>query len=120
VTLAVTGLTSNPTIIGHAMAAGSDYDRSLARLAGDGVTDAQDLVYALALEDLAEAAALFGPDRVFRTRYPMQSGQLARARNRQGGSDFLPEQWKRLHTSADRVERTVRKYAWLCIKRAPG
>ncbi|HMD93844.1 MAG TPA: hypothetical protein VKG80_14505, partial [Trebonia sp.] len=26
--LAVTGLTSNPTILGHAMAAGSDYDRS--------------------------------------------------------------------------------------------
>ena len=60
--LAVTGLTSNPTILGHAMAAGSDYDRSLARLAGDGVTDAQDLVYALALEDLAEAAALFRPE----------------------------------------------------------
>ncbi len=59
--LAVTGLTSNPTILGHAMAAGSDYDRSLARLAGEGVTDAQDLVYALALEDLAEAAALFLP-----------------------------------------------------------
>ena len=31
--LAVTGLTSNPTILGHAMAAGSDYDSSLARLA---------------------------------------------------------------------------------------
>jgi transaldolase len=60
--LAVTGLTSNPTILGHAMAAGSDYDRSLARLAGDGVTDAQHLVYALALEDLAEAAALFRPE----------------------------------------------------------
>ena len=59
--LAVTGLTSNPTILGHAMAAGPDYDRSLARLAGEGVTDAQDLVYALALEDLAEAAALFRP-----------------------------------------------------------
>lgn len=57
--LAVTGLTSNPTILGHAMAAGSDYDSSLARLVGDGVTNAQDLVYALALEDLAEAAALF-------------------------------------------------------------
>jgi hypothetical protein len=28
--LAVTGLTSIPTILGHAMAAGSDYDRSLA------------------------------------------------------------------------------------------
>jgi hypothetical protein len=39
------------------MAAGPDYDSSLARLAGEGVTDAQDLVYALALEDLAEAAA---------------------------------------------------------------
>jgi transaldolase len=60
--LAVTGLTSNPTILGHAMAAGSDYDRSLARLAGEGVTDARDLVYALALEDLTEAAALFRPE----------------------------------------------------------
>src|SRR5215813_6478672 len=56
---AITGLTSNPTILGHAMAAGSDYDSSLARLAGEGVTSAQDLVYALALEDLAAAAALF-------------------------------------------------------------
>ncbi len=35
---------------------------SLARLVGDGVTDAQELVYALALEDLAEAAALFRPE----------------------------------------------------------
>ena len=60
--LAVTGLTSNPTILGHAMAAGPEYDSSLARLAGDGVTDAQDLVYALALEDLTEAAALFRPE----------------------------------------------------------
>jgi transaldolase len=60
--LAVTGLTSNPTILGHAMAAGSDYDSSLARLLGEGVSDAQDLVYALALEDLAEAAALFRPE----------------------------------------------------------
>ena len=42
--LAVTGLTSNPTILGHAMAAGSGYDRSLARLSGEGVTGAQDLV----------------------------------------------------------------------------
>ena len=40
--LAVTGLTSNPTILGHAMAAGSGYDRSLARLSGEGVTGAQD------------------------------------------------------------------------------
>ena len=60
--LAVTGLTSNPTILGHAMAAGSDYDSSLARLVGAGVTGAQELVYALALEDLAEAAELFRPE----------------------------------------------------------
>src|SRR5260370_37002271 len=59
--LAVTGLTSNPTILGHAMAAGSDYHSSLARLAGEGASNAQDLVYVLALEDLAEAAALFLP-----------------------------------------------------------
>src|SRR5262245_59323963 len=54
--LAVTGLTSNPTILGHAMAAGSDYDSSLARLASAGVTGPQDLVYALALEGRAAAA----------------------------------------------------------------
>src|SRR5215813_1121906 len=60
--LAVTGLTSNPTILGHAMAAGSGYDGSLVRLASEGVTGAQDLVYALALEDLAEAATLFRPE----------------------------------------------------------
>ena len=60
--LAVIGLTSNPTILGHAMAAGSDCDSSLARLVGAGVSDAQDLVYGLALEDLAEAAALFQPE----------------------------------------------------------
>ena len=59
---AVTGLTSNPTILGHAMAAGPDYDSSLARLAGQGVSDVQELVYGLALEDLAEAAALFRPE----------------------------------------------------------
>jgi len=40
--LAVTGLTSNPTILGHAMAAGSDYDSSLARLVDADVTGAQD------------------------------------------------------------------------------
>ena len=60
--LAVTGLTSNPTILGHAMAAGSDYDSSLTRLAGEGVTSTQNLIYALALEDLAEATALFRPE----------------------------------------------------------
>jgi transaldolase len=60
--LAVTGLTSNPTILGHAMAAGSDYDSPLVRLVDAGVTDAQDIVYGLALEDLAEAASLFRPE----------------------------------------------------------
>lgn len=60
--MAVTGLTSNPTILGHAMAAGSDYDSSLARLVGKDVIDTQDLVYALALEDVAEAAVLFRPE----------------------------------------------------------
>lgn len=59
--LAISGLTSNPTILGHAMAASGDYDDSLARLIKEGVRDPQDLVYALALEDLVEAAALFRP-----------------------------------------------------------
>src|SRR6516165_3622720 len=45
-------------------------------------------------------------------RPPARPRHLSAAPSR---SDFLPEQPKRLHTSADRVERTVRKYAWLCI-----
>jgi transaldolase len=59
--LAVTGLTSNPTILGHAMAASGHYDDSLRRLLADGVTEPQDLVYAVALEDLTAAADLFRP-----------------------------------------------------------
>jgi transaldolase len=58
---AVTGLTSNPTILGHAMAASADYDTSLARRVGEETSDPQDLVYAEALEDLGEAAQLFRP-----------------------------------------------------------
>jgi transaldolase len=58
---AVTGLTSNPTILGHAMAASSDYDGSLRRHLQAGVRDPEQLVYAVALEDIIAAADLFGP-----------------------------------------------------------
>ena len=60
-TLAVTGLTSNPTILGHAMTASTDYDESLRAHLDAGVQDPQDLVYAVALEDLTAAADLFRP-----------------------------------------------------------
>ena len=59
--LAVTGLTSNPTILGHAMAASADYDDSLRTLLGVGVRQPQELVYAAAMEDLVAAADLFRP-----------------------------------------------------------
>ena len=57
---AVTGLTSNPTIFEKAMGQGSDYDASIARLARDGRTT-EDLFFALAIEDLRQAAELFKP-----------------------------------------------------------
>ena len=59
--LAVTGLTSNPTILGHAMAASTDYDDSLRRQLALGITDAQALIYAVSLEDLTAAADSFRP-----------------------------------------------------------
>ena len=59
--LAVTGLTSNPTILGHAMAASTDYDDSLRRHVAAGVADPQELVYAVAMEDLTAAADVFRP-----------------------------------------------------------
>ena len=58
---AVTGLTSNPTILGHAMAASADYDASLRRAVSEGVTVPQDIVFVVALEDLSKAAELFRP-----------------------------------------------------------
>ncbi|MGH9069618.1 MAG: transaldolase [Acidimicrobiales bacterium] len=59
--LAVTGLTSNPTILGHAMAASADYDDTLRRKVAAGVHQPEELVYAAALEDLTAAADLFRP-----------------------------------------------------------
>ncbi len=59
--LAVTGLTSNPTILGHAMAASTEYDGSLRAHLAAGVSDPQELVYAVAMEDLVSAADLFRP-----------------------------------------------------------
>lgn len=58
---AVTGLTSNPTILGHAMAASADYDDSLRHLVAEGVQEPEELVYAAALEDLTAAADLLYP-----------------------------------------------------------
>jgi transaldolase len=56
----VTGLTSNPTIFEHAIAHGSFYDEAIARLARRG-EGAEELFFALALEDLTTAADLFRP-----------------------------------------------------------
>lgn len=58
--LSVTGLTSNPTIFDHAIRNSSAYDEDIARKASSGQS-AEDLFFALALEDLSRAAALFEP-----------------------------------------------------------
>lgn len=59
--LALTGLTSNPTILGHAMAAGSDYDDSLRTHLAAGTPEPEELVFSVALEDITAAADLFRP-----------------------------------------------------------
>ncbi|MEO6407858.1 MAG: transaldolase [Burkholderiaceae bacterium] len=56
----VTGLTSNPTIFEHAIGHGSFYDDAITRLARRG-EPAEELFFALALEDLRSAADLFRP-----------------------------------------------------------
>ena len=57
---AVTGLTSNPTIFEKAMSEGDAYDDAIARMARDG-RSTEDLFFALAVEDLQQAADLFLP-----------------------------------------------------------
>jgi transaldolase len=56
----VTGLTSNPTIFEKAMGQGDFYDEAIARLARQG-RSTEELFFALAVEDLQNAADLFAP-----------------------------------------------------------
>jgi transaldolase len=59
-TLAVTGLTSNPTIFDHAIRKSATYDADIARMAPS-ATSEEDLFFSLALADLTRAADLFRP-----------------------------------------------------------
>jgi transaldolase len=56
----VTGLTSNPSIFEKAMGEGDAYDDAITRMARDG-RSIEDLFFALAIEDLQQAADLFKP-----------------------------------------------------------
>jgi transaldolase len=58
--LAVTGLTSNPTIFDHAIKNSSSYDDAIREYAGKGKSG-EELFFQLALEDLTRAADLFRP-----------------------------------------------------------
>ncbi len=59
--LDLTGLTSNPTILGRAMAAGADHDDSLRAHLAAGCREPEQLVLAVAMEDITAAADLFRP-----------------------------------------------------------
>jgi transaldolase len=58
--LAITGLTSNPTIFDHAIKNSSSYDRAIRDYASKGKSG-EELFFQLALEDLTRAADLFRP-----------------------------------------------------------
>jgi transaldolase len=61
--LAVSGLTSNPTIFDHAIAAGDAYNEAICKLAREG-SSGEELFFELALQDLRRAADLFRPVHV--------------------------------------------------------
>jgi transaldolase len=58
---AVTGATSNPTIFAKAITGSESYDAQLRDAVGQGTEDAQELFFALALEDIRRAADLLRP-----------------------------------------------------------
>lgn len=58
--LAITGVTSNPTIFDHAIKNSSSYDRAIRDYASKG-KNGEELFFELALEDLTRAADLFRP-----------------------------------------------------------
>ncbi len=58
----VTGATSNPTIFAKAITSSDLYDDQLRRLVSAGERDPKELFFALALEDVGEAASLLRPE----------------------------------------------------------
>jgi transaldolase len=58
--LSVTGLTSNPTIFDHAIKNSTDYDTAIRQKQADARSE-EELFFALALEDITQAADLFRP-----------------------------------------------------------
>ena len=59
--LAVTGLTSNPTIFDHAISKSTSYDDSIRHLRETGIPSTEDIFFRLAIDDLQRAADLFRP-----------------------------------------------------------
>ena len=57
----VTGATSNPTIFAKALSGSDLYDDQVRAVASSGVRDTQELFFALALDDIREAARLLRP-----------------------------------------------------------
>jgi transaldolase len=58
--LSITGLTSNPSIFDRAFSGGHAYDESIQKLSAHGVVG-EELFFAIALQDLSQAAKLFRP-----------------------------------------------------------
>ena len=56
----ITGLTSNPTIFQQAISGSNDYDVTIGQLSSEGY-DTEDIFYALASEDIIQAADIFRP-----------------------------------------------------------
>lgn len=59
--LDVTGVTSNPSILEKAISDGDGYDEAIHAAVEAGITDAETMVFVLALEDLGAAADLLRP-----------------------------------------------------------
>jgi transaldolase len=98
--LSVTGLTSNPTIFEHAIGGSTDYDAAIAsRL--DKTLTTEELFFAVALEDITDAADLFRPI------YDATGGRdgfvsLEVSPTLADDTDGTIAQAKKLHAAADR------------------
>ena len=58
--LSITGLTSNPTILGQAISKSPAYEDDIRRLVSQG-TSGEDLFFEMAIKDLKQAAQIFAP-----------------------------------------------------------
>jgi transaldolase len=103
--LSITGLTSNPTIFDHAITKSHAYDAAIPQKMQAGKSG-EDLCFELAIEDLTQAADLFGP--IYDETDGIDVEALDAELQREGAKSFV-DSWNALIAGLATKSETLKK-----------